>query len=155
MAFWDPFGAYFGRLWRLKQCQKMKSVSGVFWGSKFDKKSLIFGSKFRPRTDDRLLLFLKSAKSIFEQQSMLFSKILGLSNIHRSLVLEAKIGLNRNLETDLNLGPILERFGHHILPENGVQIDSKPNLEANLFLELFLTTLEGAGVEVVNPKMTI
>ena len=42
----------------------------------------------------------------------------------------------------------------HTLPEIGVQIDSKPSLEANLFLEPFLNTLEGAGVEVNNPKMT-
>ena len=70
------------------------------------------------------------------------------------MVLEAQIWFNTNLETDLNLGSILERFGYHTLAEIGVQIDSKPSLEANLFLEPFLNTLEGAGVEVATPKMT-
>ena len=70
------------------------------------------------------------------------------------MVLEAKIWFNTTLETDLNLGLILERFGYHTLREIEVQIDSKPSLEANLFLEPFLNTLEGAGVEVNTPKMT-
>ena len=70
------------------------------------------------------------------------------------MVLEAKIWFNINLETDLDLGPILERFGYHTLPEIEAQIDSKPSLEATLFLEPFLNTLEGAGVEVGYPKMT-
>ena len=36
-AFWDPSGPHFGRLWRLKRCQKMKSVSDILLGLKFDR----------------------------------------------------------------------------------------------------------------------
>ena len=68
--------------------------------------------------------------------------------------MEATIGFNINLETDLNLGAILERFGYHKLPEIGFQIDSKLGLDTTSFLEPFLNTLEGAGVEVSYPKMT-
>ena len=62
--------------------------------------------------------------------------------------------MNPNLETDLNLGPILERFGYHKLLEIGVQIHSKPSLDPISIPEPFLGALGAAGVEVINPKMT-
>ena len=70
------------------------------------------------------------------------------------MVLEAKIRFNTNLETDLNLGPILERFGYHKLLEIGVQIHSKPSLDPTSIPEPFLGALGAAGVEVDTPKMT-
>ena len=83
-----------------------------------------------------------------------FWRILVFSKIHWSWVLEAKINFNANLETDLNLGPISERFGYHKLLEIGIQIHSKTRLDTTSFLEPFLGTLGGAKVEEGTPKMT-
>ena len=46
-----------------------------------------------------------------------FRRILVFSTICRSLVFEVNIVFRIILETDLNLGPNLERFGYHELPE--------------------------------------
>ena len=71
-AFWASFGRHFGRLWRLKWRQKTKSVLDALLGSKLGAKFMDFGTKFEPNEDDMLQEVLKSAKSIFEQQSMHF-----------------------------------------------------------------------------------
>ena len=74
-AFLGPFGPRFGRLCGLKRRQKMKSVSDVFFGSKFCQKLVDFGTKFEPSADDTLLEVLKCVKSIFEKHSMHFDGI--------------------------------------------------------------------------------
>ena len=67
-SFWDTFWKTLGS----KTVSKMKSVSGVLLGSKFDSKLMDFGTNFEPNEDDTLVEVLKWAKSIFEQQSMHF-----------------------------------------------------------------------------------
>ena len=71
-AFWSPFGPHFGRLWRLKRHQKMKSVSDAFLGSNFNQNLMDFDPKYESREDDTLPEVLKCAKSIFEQPSICF-----------------------------------------------------------------------------------
>ena len=152
-AFWGPFGTHFGRIWRLQQCQKMKTVSDILLGWKFDRKwwNLV------PNSDRRkMLLYCKfwNPQSRFLNNSPCVFKDFSL--LENTLILDCgskKTGLI-HLDTDLNLELVLERFWYHTLSEIRVQIDAKPSLDATLFLEPFLNTLGGAGVEVVTPKMT-
>ena len=152
-AFWDPFGTHFGRLWRLKRCQKMKSVSDILLGSKFDRKWWILVPNSHRL---KMILYCKfwNPQSRFLNNSPCVFKDFRLLENILILGFGTKIWFNTNLETDSNLGAIWERFGYHTLAEIGVQIDSKPSLQANLFLEPFLNTLGGAGVEVTTPKTT-
>ena len=62
-SFWDTFW----RIWKLKRCQKTKSVLDVLLGSKLGPTFMDFGTKFEPNEDDTLVEVLKCAKSIFEQ----------------------------------------------------------------------------------------
>ena len=56
----------------------------------------------------------------------------------------SKISLETNLETDLNLGAILERFGYHELGKIEIQIHSKTTLETTSFPEPLLGGLGAA-----------
>ena len=83
-------------------------------------------------------------KVYFWTTVQVFWRILTFSKVHWSFVLEEQIDLKTNLETDLNLGPILEEFGYNKLLEIRHQIHLKTSLDATSFLEQFFGTLGAA-----------
>ena len=132
-----PFWATFWKTLETKTASKdeacFRCILGTEIGSKIDR----FWDQIRTRWRRHFTIRSEMRKVDFWTTVHAFWRILVFSKIHWSLVLEATISFNSNLETDLYLGPILERFGHHKLPEMEFQIHSKTSLETTSFLEPF------------------